>query len=138
MYTEGTKFKQLADFYVPLDEMLDTVSSTSSLKPKGDSQSRPSASARATSPLPRRRTTSPEMTSCWEPGSGGVRFGFFLRLGAVDLVVVVAAAAAAAACVATSGVVERGRLSDERTGACRDDAGLARVFCIIERIKSKP
>src|SRR6266566_2103513 len=109
--------------------MLDTVSLTSSLKPKGDSQSRPSASARATSSLPRRPTTSLEMTSCGEPDSGGVRFGFFLRLGPVDLV---------GARVETSGVVERGRLSDERTGACRGDAGLATLLCIIERINSKP
>jgi hypothetical protein len=69
------------------------------------------------------------MTSCGEPDSGGVRFGFFLRLGPVDLV---------AACAETSGDVERSRLSDERTGTCRGDAGLATIFCIIERINSKP
>lgn len=102
--------------------MLDTVSSTSSLKLKGDSQSKPSASVRAKSPLPKRPTTSLEMTSCGDPGSGGVRFGFFVRLGAVDLTV---------ACVTTSGDVERGRLSDERTGA-------ETFFCIIERINSRP
>jgi hypothetical protein len=98
------------------------VSSTSSLKPKGDSQSRPSASVRATSSLPRRLTTSLEMTSCGDPQSGGVRFGFFVRLGAVDLL---------GARVAASGDVERGRLSDERASA-------GRFFCIIERINSSP
>jgi hypothetical protein len=45
------------------------------------------------------------MTSCGDPQSGGVRFGFFVRLGAVDLL---------GARVAASGDVERGRLSDER------------------------
>jgi len=68
------------------------------------------------------------MTSSADPDSGGVRFGFFLRLGVVDLV---------AACVATSGDVERSRLSDSRTGACRGDAGLTRFFC-IERINGGP
>jgi hypothetical protein len=111
--------------YVPLDDRLDTVSSTSSLKPKGDSQSRPSASACAKTSLPRRPTTSLETTSSGVPGSGGVRFGFFLRLGAVDLVV---------ACV---GDVERGRLSDERTGACEGDVRVERLSCIMERVNSR-
>jgi hypothetical protein len=65
---------------IPLDEMLRTVSSTSSLKPKGDAHFVPSASARATSSSPSNATTSCEMTSSEDPGSSGVCFLFLLRL----------------------------------------------------------
>jgi hypothetical protein len=65
---------------IPLDEMLDTVSSTCSLKPKGESQSVPSASALATNSSPRRATTCRKMTSSGDPGSGGVYFLFLIRL----------------------------------------------------------
>ena len=83
---------------IPLDEMLDTVTSTSSLKPKGESHSVPSASARATTFVPRSSTTWREMTSSEEPSSGGVYFFLLLRFMPGWI-------------VATGGV-KRGRLSN--------------------------
>jgi hypothetical protein len=68
------------------------------------------------------------MTSSEDPDSGGVCFRFFLRLGAVDLVT---------AWRATSGDIERGRLSGDWRDACGGDADLT-FDCIIERIKNKP
>ena len=91
------------------------VSSTSSRKPKGDSRSTPSASARATTSSPRSPTTSREMTSSDEPKSGGVCFFLLLRFGAVDF---------APACRVGPGDAKRGRLSNGWRVTCGGDAGL--------------
>ena len=95
--------------------MLETVSSTSSRKPKGDSHSTPSASARATTSFPRSPTTSREMTSSDEPKSGGVCFFLLLRFEAVDFT---------PACRAGPGDAKRGRLSNGRRVTCGGEAGL--------------